>query len=154
MQPTIRAIQSQDLESLKAVLDTIELFPSEYLDEMISDYLNNPASEDIWFTVTDNDLPVAIAYCAPEKFTEGTYNLYAIGVRKDYQSKGFGGQMMTYLENLLREKGHRILIVETSGNLERTKAFYHQCNYTEEAIIRDFWGKGDDKVVFWKRLND
>jgi ribosomal protein S18 acetylase RimI-like enzyme len=152
MQPTIRAIQSEDLTALKAVLDTIELFPSEYLDDMISDYLNNPASEDIWFTVTDNDLPVAIAYCAPEKFTEGTYNLYAIGVRAGYQSKGFGGQMMTHLEDLLREKGHRILIVETSGNLERTKAFYHKCNYTEEAVIRDFWGKGDDKVVFWKRL--
>ncbi|MGB0864395.1 MAG: hypothetical protein ACPGXZ_15835 [Saprospiraceae bacterium] len=69
MQRTIRAIQSQDLESLKAVLDTIELFPSEYLDEMISDYLNNPESEDIWFTVTNKDLPIAIAYCAPEKFT-------------------------------------------------------------------------------------
>ena len=60
--------------------------------------------------------------------------------------------MMNYLEALLCQAGHRILIVETSSKLELTKAFYHKCNYTKEAVIRDFWTKGDDKVVFWKYL--
>jgi len=150
----IRAVLPKDVEAMKKVLNTIELFPSEYLDDMISDYFNNPETEDIWFTATINDQPISLAYCVPEKFTEGTFNLYAIGVRKDCQDKGIGGKMMDYLENLLREKGHRILIVETSSapELELTREFYKKKNYSKEAVLREFWGEGEDKVIFWKKL--
>ena len=155
MKQGIREVRKQDVEALKQVLDSSELFPSNLLDDMISDYFNNPSSQDIWFTKIDSNTPVSIAYCAPEKFTEGTYNLFAIGVRKDYQGKGIGREMMNYIEDLLKKQGHRILIVETSGKseFELTRDFYHKCNYTKEATIREFWNKGDDKVVFWKKLN-
>lgn len=151
----IRPIQSEDLPAFKEVLDSIELFPSDMLGEMSSDFLTNPDSEDIWFTATLEGKPVSIGYCAPEKLTEGTYNLYAIGVRSDIQAKGIGQQMMEYLEEQLREKGHRILIVDTSGTEEfaRTRRFYEKLGYAKEAVIRDFWAEGDDKVVYWKRLS-
>lgn len=150
----IRLIQKADIPHLKTVLDSIELFPSEYLDDMITDFFNNPKTEDIWFTVIENNIPIAIAYCVPEKFTEGTYNLLAIGVQKNLQAKGIGRKMMQYIEAVLQEAGHRILIVETSSKLQLTKTFYRKCNYTQEAIIRDFWAEGDDKVIFWKRLDN
>ena len=126
------------------------------LEDMISDYFDNPATQDIWFTKIEEDTPVSIAYCAPEKLTDGTYNLYAIGVRKDQQGKGTGGEMMNYLEAMLHELGHRILIVETSGapEFELTRKFYEQLGYTKEAVIREFWQKGEDKVIFWKKLQD
>lgn len=156
MKQGIREVKPKDVEALKQVLDSSGLFPSGLLDDMISDYFNNPSSNDIWFTKVENDRPVSIAYCAPEKFTVGTYNLYAIAVRKDYQGKGIGGEMMNYIEGLLRKKGHRILLVETSGSpeFELTRKFYHKCNYTKEATIREFWNEGDDKVVFWKKLSN
>lgn len=151
---TIRPIQKQDIPHLKSVLDSIELFPSEMLDDMISDYFDNPESQDIWFTFSDQDQAISIAFCAPEKLTDGTYNLYAIGVHKAHQGKGIGGKMMDYLEKELRNQGHRILIVETSSSddLELTRQFYHKKQYTQEATIRDFWEEGDDKVIFWKKL--
>ncbi len=151
----IRAVTRNDIEGLKDVLNSIELFPSEMLDDMISDYLNNPESDEIWFLALENDLPISIGFCAPEKLTEGTYNLYAIGVREDIQGKGIGSKMMTYLENRLIEKEARILIVETSGtdDFELTRRFYENLNYSREAVIRDFWKDGDDKVIYWKKLN-
>ena len=155
MKTGIRAIQESDLDALKKVLDSCGLFPSEYLDDMIADYLKNPESPDIWFTYVENDAVQSIAYCAPEKLTEGTFNLYAIGVYQHLQGKGIGRKKMAYLENLLKEKGARILIVETSGtaDFELTREFYHKCDYTQEAVIRDFYEEGDDKVVFWKKLS-
>lgn len=154
MNGQIRKVKKVDIPELKVVLDSSELFPSYLLDDMISDYLNNTSSTDIWFTTIDQGIPISIGYCAPERLTEGTYNLYAIAVHKDYQGKGIGKQMMRYIENLLREKGNRILIVETSGKpgFELTREFYHKCNYVQQAVIPEFYEKGDDKVVFWKKL--
>lgn len=151
----IRLINKNDIPDLKKVLESIELFPSEMLDELISDYLNNPNSQDIWFTALENTTPIALGFCAPEKLTDGTYNLYSIGVRSDIQEQGVGSKMMNFIENYLKENGNRILIVETSGTkgFEKTRKFYSNLNYIQEAVIRDFWKDGDDKVIFWKKLN-
>ncbi len=65
----IRPIVKTDLIDLKEVLDSSELFPSEYLEEMISDYFDNLETYDIWFTCVDQNKPVAIGYYVPEKFT-------------------------------------------------------------------------------------
>lgn len=154
MEQEIRKVKKADLPVLKEVLDSSELFPSSLLDDMISDYLTNVDSTDIWFTTLQGNRPISIGYCAPERLTDGTYNLYAIAVHKDCQGTGVGGQMMNYIEQVLREQGHRLLIVETSSlpEFELTRQFYHKCHYTQEAIIRDFYAKGDSKVIFWKEL--
>lgn len=150
----IRMVVENDLKGLKEILDSIDLFPSEMLEEMTADYFSNPETAEIWFTTLEDKQPISLGYCAPEKLTEGTYNLYAIGVRSDLQGKGIGGKMMGYLENYLKENGHRILIVETSGteDFRLTRKFYENLDYAKEAVIRDFWGEGDDKVIYWKKL--
>ena len=152
----IRRINKQDLEGIKAVLDSSELFPSDLLDDMIHDFLTNPNSEEVWLTTVAEGTPISMAYLAPERMTEGTYNLYAIAVDKSHQGKGIGGQLMDYIEDHLRGAGHRVIIVETSGlpDYELTRKFYHKKQYQEEAVIRDFYQEGEDKVVFWKKLRD
>ncbi|WP_165764425.1 GNAT family N-acetyltransferase [Flavobacterium aurantiibacter] len=142
------------LEGLKEVLDSSALFPSEYLDDMISDYFINPDSEDIWFTYMLNDRPIALGYCVPEKFTNGTFNLYAIAVHGAYQGKGIGKEMMLYIEKLLTQAGKRVLLVETSSQprYDNTRAFYHKIGYTAQAVLPHFWDEGDDKVIFYKKL--
>ena len=150
----IRSITYTDLPALKTVLDNCDLFPSEYLDGMTNDYFNNPETEQLWYTYEVNKDVVAIAYCAPMELTNGTYNLYAIGIHNDHQHKGIGTQMMSFIENKLSAEGHRILIVETSSSDDQQPArnFYLKNGYTHEATLRDFWDDGDDKIVFWKRL--
>ncbi len=154
MNDKIRAVTKSDIEGLKKVVDSSELFPSEYLDEMISDYLNNPNSQDIWFTYIDNNTQVAIGYCVPEKFTEGTFNLLAIGVSEDSQRKGIASEMMKYIEQLLKNKEGRILIVETSSDDAQIGArnFYPKIGYTQVGVLKDFWKDGEDKIVFWKKI--
>ena len=150
----IRPVVENDIHQLKTVVDSSGLFPSEYLEDMMNDYLTNRESTDIWFTYMQENTPVAIGYCVPEKLTEGTYNLLAIGVREDVQGKGIAGIMMNYIEQELKNKEGRILIVETSSEEAQQKArnFYKKIGYHQEAVIRDFWKEGEDKIVFWKRL--
>ena len=151
----IRPIIPEDLPALKVAIDANELFPSAMLDEMTSDFFQNQDSHDLWLTC-DEGKPVALAYCAPEKMTEGTWNLYLIAVHPDYQRMGYGTAMLHYIEQTLTERGARLLLVETSGldSYEDTRKFYRQCGYELEAIIREFYQAGEDKIVFRKSLID
>ena len=151
----IREIQPKDLKRLKEVIDSTGLFPSALLDDMTNDFFTNQDTSEIWLTKEVDNIPVAVVYCAPERMTEGTFNLYLIAIDQKFQGKGIGSEMMTYVENLLHEKGNRILIVETSSlpEFELTRKFYDNLGYSREAVIREFYQEGEDKVVFWKKLN-
>jgi ribosomal protein S18 acetylase RimI-like enzyme len=151
----IKEIQAEDVPTLKEILHEVELFPAELLDDMIADYLNNPETRHLWFSAVEDEKLLSIAYCAPELMTEGTFNLYAIGVREDQQGRGIGSQMMSYLEERLQKAGQRLLIVETSGasDFQQTRAFYEKLGYVKEATLRDFWTEGNDKVIYWKKIN-
>jgi ribosomal protein S18 acetylase RimI-like enzyme len=150
----IRPVEKGDVEQIKEIAEATQLFPGYMLDDMIAPYFSR-SKPDIWFICESDGTPVGFGFCEPERMTDGTWNLLAIGVSPSYQSRGAGADMMAYLENRLREKGERVLIVETMGLLEfeRTRAFYRNNGYEEEARIREFYEAGADKVVFWKRLS-
>lgn len=149
IRPVIRA----DMPGIKAVIDAVDLFPSEMLDDMVADSLGEAGGSDHWLTY-ELDGPVAVAYYARERMTEGTWNLYLIAVHPSHQGRGIGEAMMSYVEGVLATQGERILLVETSGlaEFERTRSFYRKIGYEEEARIRDFYQAGEDKVVFRKVL--
>ena len=151
----IRPVTPNDKNALKAVIDANELFPSEMLDDMMSDYFANDDSTDFWLTYED-EKPVAIIYCAPERMTEGTWNLYLIAVHPDYQGQGIGTSIMRYIEQMLAARGERLLLVETSSlaSFEGTREFYRKCGYEQEARIREFYQAGEDKIVYRKSLID
>ncbi len=82
------------------------------------------------------------------------WKLYFLGVQPGQQGRGIGRALVAHVEEELREQGERVLIIETSGvdDYEATRTFYRSRGYDEEARIREFYGPGDDKVVFWKAL--
>lgn len=150
---SIRAVVKSDIKNLKTVIDSSELFPSEMLDEMVAGFLTG--KEDCLWLTGDSEEPTFVAYCAPEKMTEGTWNLYLIAVNSNLQGGGIGTKAIQHLENqLVEEKKARILLVETSGlpEMENTRKFYLKNNFVEEARIRDFYQAGEDKIVYWKAL--
>lgn len=150
----LRKVTSSDVVAIKNIVDSSGIFPSEYLDDMISDYLSNPESEEIWFVYVEDEKPIGFGYCVPEKLTDGTYNLLAIAVDKTFQGSGIGRKMMEYIEEELRKQGKRILLVDTSSSEDfaLTRSFYLKAGYTNAATIKDFWKDGEDKVTFYKRL--
>ena len=153
----IRPATPDDKKALMAIADAIGLFSPQELEElggMLAAYFDgNLGSEHFWITY-DDGVPVGVAYYAPEQYADGTWNLYFIAVSPDRQGEGLGGKLLRYVEQMLAERGDRLLLVETSGlpNFERTRAFYRKNGYDEEARIREFYKAGDDKIIFRKVL--
>ena len=151
----IREMTRGDLPSAKQIIDSTSLFPSELLDDMAADALNGQNKSERWLVIEDKE-PVGIAYLAPERMTEGTWNLYLIAIHADRQGRGVGSRLVAHIEAALASEGHRILLVETSGNPEfqATRQFYLKNGYIQEACIREFYAPDEDKIVFWKRLEE
>jgi GNAT superfamily N-acetyltransferase len=149
----IRPIEAGDLSDCKAIIDSTGLFPSDLLDEMVDPFLSGAADE-IWLLALEEHEPVGLAYCAPERMTEETWNLLLIAVREDRQGRGVGAALTRRLEHTLASRGARLILVETSAlpAFDRTRTVYGRLGYAEVARIPEFYATGEDKVVFWKAL--
>lgn len=92
--------------------------------------------------------------CRPERLTDGTWNLLLLAVDPGLQRQGLGRALVAAVIEALGKAGGRLLIVETSGTPEfaGTQKFYKRLGFQREARIRDFYGPGDDKVIFTQAL--
>ncbi len=154
----IRQITPDDMSALIALMDSVGLFQPDHLDmlsAMLTDYFDVQGNSDQFWIVDEDDGLVGIAYCEPEMMTDQAWNLQLIAVRPDRQRQGRGAALLHQVEQMLIERGGRILLVETSGlpAFERTRSFYTKCGFEEEARIRDFYAAGEDKVIFRKSLD-
>lgn len=107
-----------------------------------------------WLTDDENG-PAGVAYVAPERMTDGTWNLLMIAVRPEFQRCGRGAALVRQVESAAFAGGGRLLLVETSGlpEFEQARGFYRRCGFSEAARIHDFYRLGDDKVIFRKVLS-
>jgi len=158
MSGTIRAARPQDRASIIDVVRASGLFPPDGLTEVeatLDAFLTRATVTDRW-VITDTGTGIAAAaYYAPERMTDGTWNLYLLAVHPDHQGQGRGAALVRHVEQDLRQAGARVLLIETSGvpDFSGQRAFYTGLSYHEEARIRDFYEPGDDKVVYWKNLH-
>lgn len=149
----IQPTAPDDIEGLQEVLDDTGLFPSEMLPDMLSPAFAGDTAA-VWLTCHADGKPAGFCYTEPEEMTEGTWNMRALAVHPSLQGQGLGSALVTAAEENLKENGHRLMIVDTSGTEDfvQTRRFYAQNGFEEEARIRDFWAAGDDKIIFRKAL--
>jgi ribosomal protein S18 acetylase RimI-like enzyme len=145
----IRPLRRGDLEAAAALVSAVDLFPPDLLPEMTAPFLSG--AFELW-RIADGGK--GLAYAAPERLTDGTWNLLLLAVDPASQRRGLGRALVAAVVEALGKAGGRLLIVETSGTPEfaGTQRFYRRLGFRREARIRDFYGPGDDKVIFTLRL--
>lgn len=159
----IRPITADDATAVVDLAVASELFPAEeagIVRTMMAEYFGRTRDKghlcvlDDGTDEADEGGPFGVAYYEPAVATDRTWYLTMIGVRLDRQRRGFGSTLLTYVEDSLAEQGQRLLLVETSGlpAFERARGFYRRCGYDEEARVRDYYGPGDDMVLFRKAI--
>jgi ribosomal protein S18 acetylase RimI-like enzyme len=154
----IRSITPDDKDALIALAESIGLFSADELADLrqiLIDSLSKTGDTHPFWITDDDDGLVGLAYCEPERMTDGTWNLQLIAVHPTHQKQGRGTKLLLFVEQTLAERGARVLLVETMGTpeFEHVRSFYRKNGYDEEARIREFYAKGADKIVFRKALS-
>ena len=155
----IRPTTPDDSAALIALAVAAGMFAAnetEALGKVLADYFGDKLDDGhVWVTDEEEGEPCGVAYYAPDLMADRTWYLYMIAVRPDCQRRGRGTALIQHVENALRSRSERLLLVETSGlpKYARARAFYAKCGFQQEARIRDFYAAGDDKIVFRKALN-
>ena len=157
----IRAATSDDLERIKEIAVAADMFSVDevaFFDEMFAGAADGSLEGHAWIVSVDEyDRAMAAAQFAPEPFADRLWNLYFLAADPAAQGQGRGSALIEFVEDELGSRGDdvaRVLLVETSSTDQyaSSRAFYAAQGFDEEARIREFYGPGDDKVIFWKAL--
>ncbi len=143
---------------LKIVRETGMFTPAEVdvANELMEIWLNRPEQKDYIIYSADDERGELSGYVCfgPTPATESTYDLYWIAVSPGKQNRGLGKELLAFAEKRCHERGGRLIVIETSSQPKYapTRAFYEKRGYTVEARIADFYAKGDDRLIFTRRL--
>lgn len=134
---------------------------SEFTEGLDSFFQGYDGVVHVWLVYESDGAVVGGAYYAPDGThypsplaREGVWNMYFIGVQPSQQRSGVGSRLLEEVEKQLRSREGKRLVIETSGkgSFEHIRAFYAKHGYDAGEVTPDFYGPGDDKVMFSKSL--
>ncbi len=149
----------EDGDAIKRIAATADFFSKEEIatvDELWKEYIQKGSeASGYYFLVCKEDHKVLGFTCyGPHPLTQSTYDLYWIIAHKDARGRGVGRELITQTEKEVAKLGGTLLIAETSGTdlYAPTRGFYEKLGYRKEAVIKDFYARGDDLVMYTKKL--
>ncbi len=91
----------------------------------------------------------------PIPCTKNSYDLYWIAIDNEYRNLGLGKKLLKESEAKIKALGGKRVYIETSSRdlYHTTRQFYLACGYRVEAVLKDFYDQGDDKVIYVKGLD-
>lgn len=156
---TVRAMEADDRESVIELIRATGMFTAEEEQvavELIDIYLTQPEQRDYAVDVAEDATGAVAGYIChgPTPMTDGTVDLYWIAVHPARYRQGYGRALVERVEQALRQKGGRLIVIETSSRelYAPTRHFYRSLGYVEQARLRDFYRPGDDRILYGKYL--
>ncbi|MGC8896896.1 MAG: GNAT family N-acetyltransferase [Bacteroidota bacterium] len=157
----IRPTKQEDRPKIMNILKSVGVFSAEEIavaEEVLDAYLEFHEESGYWIysSVDEHGALKGYICVGPTAITQGTFDLYWIAVDPSWQSRGVGSELLSYAESQIREKGGRLIVIETSSQptYEPTRRFYTNHGYSGLARIRDYYRIGDDLIIYGKYLKE
>jgi len=155
----IRPLLEKDRARLLSMLIKTRSFTSLEIDvamELIDIVLKDPIQKDYQIDCIVDDQDQAIGYICygPTPMTQGTFDLYWIAVDPDFQEQGVGSKLLSFLEELVKAEGGRLILADASTipHYEKTLKFYLKNGFQEVGRVPDYYHPGNDRITFCRRL--
>jgi len=147
-----------DAEIIHEIVSSSGFFSPAEIDialELLHERIAKGESSGYYFLFAEVEGNVIGYACfGPIPCTLTSFDLYWIAVSPDLRGSGAGGKIIAEAEAEIRRMGGTRIYVETSSRelYLPTRGFYSKCGYEEEAVFKDFYAPGDNKVVLLKVL--
>jgi ribosomal protein S18 acetylase RimI-like enzyme len=154
-------VKSSDVDAVRRLVASTNFFSGEeqgIAAELVGEALARGTAAGYEFVFADvpGNVDDLLGYTCfgPIPATESSFDLYWIAVSPDRQRFGLGRQLLQESEKIAAGMGATRMFVDTSGRdgYAPTRAFYERMGYEVTARIADFYGPGDDKVIYAKSL--
>jgi ribosomal protein S18 acetylase RimI-like enzyme len=151
-------VRADDHDAVRRLVDSTGVFSDVEIDvavELIDDRIKRGAQSDYFFVFAEQD-GRAVGYTCYGRIplTTSSFDLYWIAVDKAMHGRKIGRALLEQTEELIRQSAGRQVYIETSnrGQYAPTRGFYLRCGYRQEALLKNFYADGDDKVIYAKEL--
>ncbi len=151
-------MQRGDVSQIAAFLPGVTTFcgaDAECALDDIEDWLESGDRSGTWFFSCFRGGRVAgFACCDQVPIARGTFELNWICTDPGCEREGVGALLLARVERQLRRVRARLLVVETSSRpaYRKVHRFLRKNGFRQGARLKDFWDRGDDKLVFEKRI--
>jgi GNAT superfamily N-acetyltransferase len=150
---------TKDIGRIREIVVSTKFFYDHEVEvavELIEERLSKGESTGYHFVFAEvNGLTAAYSCFGPIPMTRSSFDLYWIVTHNDYRGKGIGKKLLEETFSQAKKMGATLIIAETSGleHYAPTRSFYDNNHFTLEARLRDFYDKGDDKYIYFKKLD-
>lgn len=155
----IRRIEAGDREAVRSLIEGTGSFKPHEVDvamELVETALARPEQDDYHpYVLVEEDGTVASYACfGKNPMTRSTFDLYWLATRADRMGKGHGRRIVAFVEEEVRRRGGRLLVIETSSkeSYGTTREFYIRIGCTLAAQLADYYDDGDDKLIYLKPI--
>lgn len=155
----IRPIEAKDREAIHRLVEGTKAFKAHEVEvamELVDTALTQPGQGGYHpYVLVEEDGGIAAYACfGKNEMTAATFDLYWLATRADRMGRGYGRAIASFVEEEVRRRGGRLLVIETSSkeSYGDTRAFYEKIGCTLAARLPDYYDEGDDKLVYLKAL--
>jgi ribosomal protein S18 acetylase RimI-like enzyme len=158
---TIRPAVFADTSALVALGEATGIFGPQEANALLGDTLDALHAGQlamghqawVWCSVADGTAGGWV-YFAPKADSDASWDLWWIGVDPARHAQGIGHSLLGFVEGQVKSAGGRVLIIETSSlpALAPARRFYQNHGYTANEVVENYYGDGDNKVIFVKAL--
>ncbi len=152
-------ILATDREAVLRIVESTGFFNAQELliaIELVDERLAKGPSSGYFFVFAECAPQGTVAYTCygPVPGSQESYDLYWIAVDRSQQGHGVGRSLIRETERAIAGLGGRRVYIETSsrGEYRPTREFYLNVGYREEALVRNYYARGEHKVIYVKRI--
>lgn len=107
-----------------------------------------------WIKLLEGEKIMGFAVYGPNPCTINSWDLYWLAIHERERNRHLGSLLLKEVEKNVARMDGRLLWIETAGRplYEPTRRFYLKNDYELSATLKEYYGPGDDKLVFRKEM--
>lgn len=155
----IRAADPDDYDEIIELFDSWEpnnwdrKFAVKYYRDFF-DNVHRCVMDEVFVGVVKGKIVGVTGYCPNDDKPNDTYWLNWFYIHKDSQKHGYGGLLLDHVIGILKDNKVRKLNVDTSSDwfYALARALYEGRRFSEVEVFKDYYGKGEDQIIFGMNL--